>query len=83
MDVRKALILPLGLLLLAGCTSDGSAAPAPSTLPPLQSASPTPSVLELPAEATPDSARGAGAFVRLYLEVFAIARRRTTPAPCA
>lgn len=67
MDVRKALILPLGVLLLAGCTGDGSASPAPTTLPSL-SATPSavPSAPALPPEATPDTPQAAGAFARHY-----------------
>jgi hypothetical protein len=50
---------------LAGCSADAE----PKPLPPLPSVSPTPVVPPVPPEATPETAQGASAFMRYFLEV--------------
>lgn len=53
-------------LLLAGCSGDEE---QPRTLPPAPSASPSPVVLPVPPEATPETAQGAAAFARYFFDV--------------
>jgi hypothetical protein len=57
---------------LAGCSSDAE----PEPLPPVASASPSPAAaLPVPPEATPETAPGAAAFARYYLELLNVAFR--------
>ena len=50
---------------LAGCSDD----PEPRTLPPVESASPTPSVVPMPSEAAAETPEGAAAFARYFFDV--------------
>jgi hypothetical protein len=60
---------------LAGCSAEAD----PTPLPPLPSVSPTPETLQVPPEATPDTAEGAAAFAKYYLAVLEEALRSGEP----
>ena len=63
--IRGALTALCVAAALAGCSDD----PEPRTLPPLASASPSPSVVPMPSEAAAETPEGAAAFARYYFDV--------------
>ena len=65
--IRRGLGVTCLVVTLASCSAD---AEQPRTLPPAPSASPSAAaVLPVPPEATPETAQGAAAFARFWLEV--------------
>lgn len=65
MTIRGAVGVLCCAALLVGCSSEAE----PRTLPPVASASPSPMVLPVPPEATPETAQGAAAFARHWIQV--------------
>lgn len=63
--IRGALTALCVMVALVGCSDD----PEPRTLPPITSASPSPSVVPMPSEAAAETPEGAAAFARYYLEL--------------
>lgn len=64
MQIRGALTALCLTAVLAGC-GDGA---EPRTLPPVETASPSPSVVPLPSEAAAETPEGAAAFARYWIE---------------
>jgi hypothetical protein len=63
--IRAAVVAACVSAALAGCSAEAEPEPLPSAAAP----SPTPVALPVPPEATPETAQGAAAFARYYLEL--------------
>jgi hypothetical protein len=63
--IRAAVVAVCVSAALAGCSAEAEPEPLPSAAAP----SPTSVALPVPAEATPETAQGAAAFARYYLEL--------------
>jgi hypothetical protein len=63
--IRAAVVAVCVSAALAGCSAEADPEPLPSAAAP----SPTPVALPVPPEATPETAQGAAAFARYYLEL--------------
>lgn len=61
--IRGALTALCVMVALVGCSDD----PEPRTLPPITSASPSPSVVPMPSEAAAETPEGAAAFARYWI----------------